>query len=233
MPWTEPSARRPRMPAVAGKPRSTRSQEGKRKMKKAILGAVFASTMLATPAFAADWQGRTYGQDAVGWYQLNANVDVFCRFGTENRGSEGQNATVTTSAYGGQNEADGRFDLDIQNDSDNTVQEAEGRYFIDNAVCNTPFEVVAASDNGGLRSENTTSDPAFIELVPYRVDFNFDGINGNAVTAGTAEQTILTSSEARAGSGALRVRVPARDKLVLEGGYSDKLVLTMRPTLGS
>lgn len=202
-------------------------------MKKAILGAVLASTMFATPTFAANWQGRTYGQDAQGWYQLNADVAVFCRFGTENRGSEGVNALVDTNAYGGANEADGRFNLDIQNKSDNTVREAEGRYFIDNAVCNTPFQVVASSDRGGLDAENTTSDPAFIELIPYRVDFNFDGINGNAINISTSEQTILTSGEARAGSGTLRVRVPARDKLVLEGGYSDKLVLTMRPTLGS
>lgn len=200
-------------------------------MKKIVLAALAAS-VLATPAAAqSQWQGKTYGQDAVGWYDLSAQVNTFCKFGTSNRGASLSNSTVDTNAYGGANEADGRFVFDIQNDNDNTVQGAQGRYDIDYAVCNTPFTMTVQSTNGGLKSANETSDEEFIELVPYNVHFIFDGI-GNEITVNNTAQTVGTSNEARAGNGQVWVRVDPRDDLLLQGSYTDKLIVSVLPNLG-
>lgn len=202
-------------------------------MKKFLLmTAAVAATV--SPAMAANWQGKTYGQDAIGWYQLNANVETFCKFGTSNTGGTGNNATVTPGAPGSAGEADGTFDLNIQNPGDDTVQEAEGRFDIDYAVCNTPFDMTVKSDKGGLETSASTSDNAFLSLVPYRVQFRFDGIGGTA-TSGDAQgtATVGSSPEARAGSAHVTVRVPARDKLLLEGTYADFLIASLVPNTGS
>lgn len=201
-------------------------------MKKFML-ALVAATTFATPAFAqVNYGTATYGQDAQGWYQMNANGQTFCRFGTLNHGNGASaNSTVTATGFGGAQEADGTFTLDIQNDNNDTVQSAFGQYAMDNVVCNTPFTVTAVSDNGGLKAANTTSDPAFAQVVPYQVRFSFDGLTGTNVTVSTSSQTTLTGNEARAGAAALNVFVPASNLLVLQGAYSDRLVLTMTPNI--
>ena len=201
-------------------------------MKKFLLmTAAVAATV--SPAMAANWQGKTYGHDAVGWYTLNADVATFCRFGAEgNAGVNGTNSTVTTGGPGSAAEADGAFDLNIQNPNDDTVQEADGRYNIDYAVCNTPFGMTVNSANGGLETSATTSDNAFLSLVPYKVQFRFDGVGGTVdATQGTT--LVDSSTEARAGSAHVTVRVPARDKLLLEGTYSDFLIASLVPNMGS
>src|SRR5690348_2095647 len=128
-------------------------------MKKLLI-ALAASTVIATPAMAADWQGQTYGQDAVGLYDLKANVDTFCKFGTNTFGETVTNAVVTPGAPGTAAEGDGTYALDIQNDNDDTVQEAFGRFKFTNAVCNTGHELAVQSQNGGLKNNTTTSDTA-------------------------------------------------------------------------
>jgi hypothetical protein len=200
-------------------------------MKKFLTIAFASTAILATPAFGQTWQGQTYGQDAVGWYDISADVDTFCKFGTSNTGTGISNATVDTNAYSGAQEADGRFMFDIQDDDDNTVQGAQGRYDIANAVCNTEgFTMTVESQNGGLQADQTTSDPAFVELLPYNVHFIFDGI-GTEVTVDGSVQTVGTSPEARAGSAQVWVRVDPRDELVLEGTYADKLIATIQPNV--
>ncbi|MEA1072967.1 hypothetical protein [Sphingomonas sp. LY160] len=198
-------------------------------MKKFLLIAVAAS-VLSTPAMAADWQGKTYGQDAMGLYDLNANVDTFCKFGTSSTGQNVSNAVVTPGAPGSAAEGDGTFTLDIQNDNDNTVQGALGRYKVAYAVCNTSHELTVQSQNGGLRNNATTSDTAFLSLVPYNVGMLFDG-NGatTSSTNATSEFKLSTIREARAGEAEVGIEVPAQDKLLIQGRYSDRLVAAIRP----
>jgi hypothetical protein len=199
-------------------------------MKKLLLLA--AVSVLSTPAMAADWQGKTYGQDAVGLYDLNADVDTFCKFGTSSTGENVANAIVTPGAPGTAAEADGTFNLDIQNDADDTVQFAQGRYKIANAVCNTSHELTVQSTNGGLRNSATTSDTAFLSLVPYNVAMLFDG-NGaqTSSTSATSQFTLSTIREARAGAAEISVVVPAQDKLLIKGRYTDRLVAAIRPMI--
>lgn len=200
-------------------------------MKKFLLmTAALAATI--SPAMAANWQGKTYGHDAVGWYQLNASVQTFCRFGTANTGGATTNATVTPGAPGSAGEADGTFNLNIQDPNDDTIRFAEARYDIDYAVCNTPFGMTVNSAKGGLETTASTSDNAFLSLVPYKVQFRFDGVGGTVdATQGTT--LVDSSTEARAGSAHVTVRVPARDKLLLEGTYSDFLIASLVPNMGN
>lgn len=207
-------------------------------MKKYLI-ALAATTVFAAPALAAnapDYQHATYG-DGTGWYALNATGQTFCRFGTLNHQNFGVGGgTVTTDGFGGAANADGTFTLDIQDPNNDTIKATGAQYGMDNVVCNTPFTVTAQSDNGGLKSAATTSDPDFAQLIPYTVSFGFDGIEG-AVAAGhgssTTPTTVMTSNEAHAGAAQLNVYVGARNQLVLQGAYSDRLVLTMTPNLGS
>jgi len=205
-------------------------------MKKLIFAVAAASTMLATPALAdTNWQGKTYGQDAWGVYQVSSNVTSFCKFGTDNSGGEGVNGTSDTSFMGGAQEADGRFSLNIQNTSDDTVQAANATYNIAYAVCNSPFTMQLSSTNGGLQSSQTTSDGAFIENVPYDVKFTFDGNHANSKSSDIAGgfQTVTSVDEARAGAASVQVLVNPRDKLLLEGSYSDTLQARLSPNLGA
>ena len=199
-------------------------------MKKLLFAALAAST-LSTPAFAANWQGLTYGQDAWGIYTVNANVASFCKFGaTDNVGVSGSNSTVTVT---NESEADGNFALDIQDPSDDTVRAASGEYDIGYAVCNSPFDMQLSSQNAGLLSDTSTSDPAFIEKVPYQVKFAFDGnhANANSSSLGTGFGTITSVNEARAGAAHVQILVNAHDKLLLEGTYSDVLQARLSPTI--
>ncbi|MGN6270696.1 MAG: hypothetical protein ACTHM0_12490 [Sphingomonas sp.] len=202
-------------------------------MKKYLI-ALAATTVFAAPALAVtppNYQTATYGHDAVGLYAINANGQTFCRFGTLNHGQGNTNATVTTSGFGGANEGDGTFTMDIQNDNTDTVQYSSGQYNLDNVVCNTPFTVTVQSNNGGLKSAATTSDPAFAQLVPYTVNFAFDGLGGTNHAISTSAQTVISSNEARAGSAVLDIYTQASNMLVLQGGYNDTLTLSMTPTI--
>jgi hypothetical protein len=201
-------------------------------MKKLIFAALAASTV-ATPALAQDWKGKNYGQDAWGIYEVTATVQSFCKFGTANSGTGGLNGDVEMNFMGGANEADGRFVLNIQDNSDNTVQAARAQYNIGYAVCNSPFSMQLASDNGGLKSDTSTSDTAFIDNVPYDVNFAFDGFTANRrsdqLNAGFSDITSVT--EARAGAAHVRVSVAAADRLLLEGTYRDRLQARLSPVL--
>jgi len=202
-------------------------------MKKYLI-ALAATTIIAAPAFAAntpDYQTATYGHDGVGLYAVNATGQTFCRFGTDNHGVNHNNGVVTTDGFGGANEGDGTFTLDIQNDNNDTVQYASGAYALDNVVCNTPFTVTIQSTNGGLKSAATTSDPAFAQLVPYSVNFSFDGLGGTNHSISTSAMTLINSNEARAGSAALDIYTQASSALVLQGGYNDTITLSMTPTI--
>jgi opacity protein-like surface antigen len=200
-------------------------------MKKLLFAALAAST-LSTPAFAADWQGKTYGQDAIGVYDLSASVDTFCKFGTSNSAFGLVNMpTADTNYLGGANEADGRFVMDIQKDDDDTVQAAIGGYMIGYAVCNTPFTMKLNSLNGGLKSANTTSDTDFIQLVPYRVGFNFDGHGASSQFLPAGDTVVDTVNEATAASANIGIVVPAQDKLLIEGAYTDTLTASLIPNI--
>ncbi|GAA4013067.1 hypothetical protein GCM10022280_08950 [Sphingomonas swuensis] len=200
-------------------------------MKKFLMIATAAAT-LATPAMAADWQGKTYGQDAIGLYDLGANVQTFCKFGTSSSGQNVAGTTVTPGAPGTAAEGDGSFEFDIQNINDNTVKFAQGRYKISNAVCNTGHDLTVQSSNGGLKNAATTSDTAFLSLVPYDVALLFD-LNGaqTSSTEARTEKAVSTIREARAGEFEVSIVVPAMDKLLIQGRYTDRLVAKIRPII--
>jgi hypothetical protein len=229
---------RPVRPVTAGIlcDRIDRKQtKGEGVMKKLIFAVAAASTMLATPALAdTNWQGKTYGQDAWGVYQVSSTVTSFCKFGTDNSGGQGVNGSADTNYLNGAQEGDGSFSLNIQNTSDDTVQAANATYNIAYAVCNSPFTMQLSSNNGGLKASQTTSDGAFIENVPYNVKFAFDGNHANANSSDIVGfQTITAVDEARAGPASVEVLVNPHDKLLLEGTYSDILQARLSPNLGS
>lgn len=203
-------------------------------MKKLLMMTAAAVVVSSSPAMAADWKGKDYGQDAVGWYDLKADVETFCKFGTDNdAGNLNLRTTVTPGAPGSAAEADATFNFDIQDPDDNTVRAANGIFNIDYAVCNTPFAMKVTSTNGGLKSSQTTSDTAFIQKVDYLVTFFFDGKIGLSTSAGAVGgNTVASSNEARAGSAAVNVTIAPRDKLLLEGTYSDRLVAELVPNVG-
>lgn len=203
-------------------------------MKKLLMAAAAVATVASSPAMAATWQGKTYGQDAIGWYDLKAKVQTFCKFGTKNNSILELNATVTPGAPGSSAEADATFGLDIQNPNDNTVQFATGTFLIDYAVCNTPFQMKVTSTNGALKSSASTSDPAFVENVPYGIVFQFDGKGGAASSADAlGGETVDVVNEARAGQATVSVGVLPQDKLLLQGTYSDRLVAELIPNVGA
>ena len=202
-------------------------------MKKFLLAAAAASVLSATPAMAADWQGNTYGQDAIGVYDVSSTVSTFCKFGTSNGAGGTVNATVDTNSGNGAAEADGRFLLNIQNPNDDTVQTAYGEYHIGYAVCNTPFAMKLNSANGGLLASNTTTDTDFILNVPYQVNFVFDGNGGGTYPINAGETTLTTVNQATAGAADVTLGVYAQDKLLVEGTYSDTLVAGLYPIIGS
>ena len=109
-------------------------------MKNFLMMAV-AAAAVSTPAMADTYKGKTYGQDAVGWYDINARVQSFCKFGTQNTAGTATNGTTTAGAPGTTAEADGTFTLNIQDPNDDTVRAANGRYDIAYAVCNSPFNM--------------------------------------------------------------------------------------------
>jgi hypothetical protein len=193
-------------------------------MKKLLILALASSAVLATPAAAAD-----FGQDAIGWYNLDADVDSFCLFGTNNTAGATNNASITST----NGEADGDIVFDIQDNDDNTVQNATATYRINNAVCNEAFTVTAKSQNGGLKSPTTVVDTDFINLVPYTAQFLFDGNDGTPqnVVAGT-DVELLNSPHAQAGLARLRLKVNNSNDLLLEGAYDDFLIVSMLPSVG-
>ena len=200
-------------------------------MKKLLMIAV-AAAAVSTPAMADNNRGRTYGEEAEGWYDLNADVQSFCKFGTQNSAGSGINASVVAGTPGSTEEADGTFTLDIQDPNDDTVRPARGRYDIAYAVCNSPFDMTLSSQNGGLKNDATTSDDEFTSLVLYGVDFDFDGIQSSTYPMPSGLHTVESSSEARAGSARIRVNVRASDDLLLQGVYADRLTAALVPNLG-
>jgi hypothetical protein len=223
-------------------------------MKKFLMIAV-ATSVLTAPAFAAaggngqgnqgngngnggpagaaaaTWQGQTY-DDNLASYKLSATNATFCKFGNagNSAASGGDSSTTFSEAHNsGYAGGDAAYVLDIQNDGDNTVRAASANFDFARFVCNTPFAVKASSSNGGLKSANSTSDSDFVSLIAYNINVTMDGVEGSQKNISTSNQDVLTSTEARAGAAQVRIRVPAQDKLVLQGAYNDVVLLTMTP----
>jgi hypothetical protein len=203
-------------------------------MKKLLmLAAVPSALAFAAPATAQNYNALNYGQDAIGIINLEANVASFCRFGTVNSAAS-RNNTGSTAETTNTSEADGRFVLNIQNPANNTIKDADAEYFYKDFTCNSAFTVSAVSANGGLKSNNTTSDPAFTSLVRYNIDGGFDGIaaGARAIPAAGVPTTLVSSNEARAGDGSIFVGVIKENKQLLQGAYNDTLTITMAPKAG-
>lgn len=211
-------------------------------MKKLLLAGA-ALALIAGPVAAQDtggYAGQSYGQDAAAWWSLNAEVGQFCKLNSAGGVTDNPtNATFTGGAFGPSGgssaEADGTVNLDIQNDSDNTIRLAGLGVTYGKSQCNMPFTVSADSLNGGLKSDTTTNDEDFVETVDYDLDVRFDrfysGLEQASAVQGGAP--IGTHPEAAAGDFRIGVRVNAQDDLLLEGTYSDFLKITMTPTTAS
>jgi hypothetical protein len=206
-------------------------------MKKLVLLAS-AAALFATPALAQSWEDRTYG-DGLAGYDINADVVEFCKFGNVNNAGNANVGTVTGGASNGGIDianGDATFDIDIQDDADNTVQTATGAFNFGYAQCNTAFTVTGTSQNGGLLSSETTSDADFTNNVPYSIAFAFDGIaSGNRSVVGQAGVPIslINSNEARAGAARFAFRVEDSDRLLLAGEYTDYVRITLSPSTGA
>lgn len=193
-------------------------------MKKLLIAAI-ASTAFATPAFAQ----ITY-EDGVAEYEIFAPVQSFCRFGPGTE-SSGTNGSVNGDNNNGLPGSDGRFDLNIQNPGNNSVQAADVTYTIPSAICNSGWTITADSENGALTTPVTTSDNDFTSSVGYRVNVRFAGeTNGTFTSAALLNGAVVAqSTEARAGQASFRVRVAASNDLLLQGTYFDRVLVTLAP----
>lgn len=193
-------------------------------MKKILLLAS-AIALVTSPAL-AQTAGTAYA-DGIATYNLSASVSTFCKFGATGNSANTPTGTVTSvDAANG----DATYALNIQNANDNTVTAASAAFNFSAAQCNTPFQVLATSTNGGLLNSASTSDAAFTSKVGYQYAVNFDGLtSGNVAPTAGASVTIIDSTEARAGSARFFVTVPQSSKLLLAGAYTDSILITLSP----
>lgn len=206
-------------------------------MNKLLIAAAGVA-LIASPAAAQQgpWGNQSYGQDAIAVWDLNAPVNTFCRLNA-NGGTPSSTvgASFTSGGTAGTpQEADGVWNLDIQNDANNTVQLSGGAVTYSNSQCNTPFNVTATSDNGGLYNGNAfTAGSAFVNRVDYQVDVKFgSGSNGVHVfnTSGASTATLIGTQLATSGDFRIGVVVPANpNAILLQGAYRDRLTVTMTP----
>lgn len=197
-------------------------------MKKTLMLAT-AIAMIAAPAF-AQTSGPTYS-DAISTFPITATVQNFCRFGdTDNAPVTGTNVISTS---GNANTGDQSFVVDIQDVTNNTVKQADGGFNYARFVCNTPFNVVATSTNGGLKSSYPTAISGFLTTVPYQIRVGSNGNLGQYFTVEAGPQTLVSNAAPEAGNGSFRFNIPANSGLLLQGTYSDSILLVMSPVTGS
>lgn len=201
---------------------------------KTILLAGAALALIAGSASAQSYGTATYGNDGIAVWQLNADVDTFCKLGAVPT-TRRSNATVTPGDNGRGGTAangDGTIDFNIQNPSNNTIQAAAAAVTYAQSQCNTTFNVTAQSENGGLENNDFASfDTEFTDLVPYNVGIVFDGANGyQGNLSGTS--TLISNQQPTAGDFEIRVNVAQNtNELLLEGEYTDYLIVTMQPVV--
>ncbi|MGO4410358.1 MULTISPECIES: hypothetical protein [unclassified Brevundimonas] len=203
-------------------------------MKKLLLAGA-AVALIASPAAAQNWQTQQYGNDGAAHWALNSSVDTFCKINAAAPSINSYRATATPGDNGQGGTAansDGTLSLSIQEPTTNTIQNASAFISYANSQCNTPFTITANSQNGGLlNSTNTTTDTAFASLVKYNVGVQFGAQNtGGAVAAGDFSLN-WAQQQATAGTFRFSVDVPAQNRLLLQGTYSDFLKVTMTPTI--
>ena len=205
-------------------------------MKKTLMLAT-AVAMFAAPALAQVGAGTTYS-DHLSTFQINAPVSNFCKFGNVgNTASLGTNAVSSGNDSFGNGAASGdqAFVVDIQNDADNTVQNARGGYSYAQAQCNTPYAVTTTSQNAGLLSSYTgAADAAFQKTVPYQIAFSVGSSTSSRPTMQNvaSTNTLVTSGTPFASSATFSFNVPASGSLLLAGTYRDEVRLTMSPLTG-
>jgi hypothetical protein len=207
-------------------------------MKKLLLAAAGAA-LIASPAAAqsGNWGNQFYGQDAIAVWGLNAPVNTFCRLNNNGGTQEGNiNSNFVAGSFGAggtSQEADGTWTLNMQNPDNNTIRLVEGAVVYSNSQCNTPFEIYADSQNGGLtNTTNTTTDSNFTNNVSYQIDVKFGGGATSPLATVTApgRQNLISNQQATAGDFRVGIRVPANpNTLLLQGTYRDQLTVTMRP----
>lgn len=198
-------------------------------MKKILMAALAVST-IAAPAMAQTWQGKTYA-DGIATYDINAEVDTFCKFGSSGNYAAGLINTTDADRAISLAEGDRTFNVALQDPNDNTVRSSAGSFVFPNAVCNTPYEVTARSTNGGLKhTEITSAESAFLTTVPYNFNFVFGGTNlGTKPAVAGTEQALVDGTAAHAGFAEFRFLIPAQDRLLLEGDYTDTVQVVLKP----
>ena len=107
-------------------------------------------------------------------------------------------------------------------------------------ACNTPVRVAMSSRNGGLKFQGAaTSDSDFDPLVRYRARLDLPQHSGalectsEAMGASQASCRDDINQPVTSGHGAVDLRVTPGTGLLLAGAYSDQLIVTITPILGS
>lgn len=104
--------------------------------------------------------------------------------------------------------------------------------------CNNPVRVRLSSNNGGLETAVSTSDPAFLRTVSYDATVHLPGMpsvlrcRSRDMTPALAACQADTATAVASGAGRIAVTVPAQDGLLLAGTYRDRVTLTITPVLG-
>ncbi len=207
---------------------------------RGLFVAASLAALTAGSAHAFDWSSNSYGHDAEAWWGVVADAGRFCRFSTS-VDADGVNGSANAGPFrrlggamgGSAAEADGVFELDIQDPSTDTVRGARVDTNFGYSVCNFQFDVEARSDNGGLEYDGTwtTSDPDFVQTIPYSVAFNFGGHSGSAPIS-TSWTDLASGIEPTAALFRFRLNVrPIRNRLMLQGAYEDFLQVRMSPSV--
>ena len=206
-------------------------------MKKTLMMAAAAATMIAAPAFAQTPGAGTQYADGIATYEFRAPVVNFCKFGSAGNGDlAGSNVTTFDRAISVA-EGDRGFNVNIQNPADNTVQGASGGFVFAQAQCNTRFNVTSTSTNAGLQSSYSgNASAAFLRKVPYQIAFarGASGANTRSDLQDVAStNTLISNADPYAGAMSFQFAVRPNGGLLLAGSYTDTVVVTMAPVTGN
>jgi hypothetical protein len=208
-------------------------------MKKFLMVAA-AATLYAGAASAQTatntewWRGQAYGNDAAAHWQLNSDVGPFCKLTASQAGPtqfRGQAVPGTNGRGGSAAFSDGTINFANWNPATDTGIDSQVDVDMPNSVCNYRFNIVARSDNGGLRytGPNASTDPDFTNLVTYAVRASFDNISIPNTPIAAGDNNLATNQQPTAGLFRFTVDLNDTNQLLLEGDYVDFLRVEIVP----
>jgi hypothetical protein len=206
-------------------------------MKIALMSAAAVAVVIASPAMAAK-----IGNDAIGIYDISGTATDFCVLGSATDGnSNGDNVVIDTGSTSAGTGAysDAQITIQTLQNNDDHAKAWRAVFNLRHSVCNTPYTVKATSDNGGLKYQGQVQGGNdFYKKLHYTVAANFGSNHSGATDAndlkGAGGGTLLTSASASSGDFRLVFDGDAqRNKYLLSGDYTDRVVVTMAPASGT